>query len=74
MKENIFWDYKNVLKTLPFYNILTDFMEKSKIKRLSNVELLNELPFYKSSNIKNISEAFKRFAPSYSIEIVDKKR
>ena len=63
-----------MLKTLPFYNILIDFMEKSKIKRLSNVELLNELPFYNSLNIKKISEKFKRFAPSYSIEIVDKKR
>ena len=73
MKETNFWDYKNVLKTQPFYNILTDFMEKSKIKRLSNVELLNVLLFYDSLSIKEISETFKRYAKSFSIEIVDKK-
>ena len=40
MKEINVWDNKNLLKTLPFYNILIDFMEKPKIKRLSNTELL----------------------------------
>ena len=73
MKEINFWDYKKLLKILPFYNILIDFMEKPKIKRLSNVELLNELPFYNSLSIKEISEAFERYAKSFSIEIVDKK-
>ena len=34
-------------------------MEKPKIKRLSNAELLYELPFYDSLNIKEISKAFK---------------
>ena len=73
MRELDFWDYKKLLKILPFYNILIDFMEKPKIKRLSNVELLNVLPFYNSLSIKEISEAFKRYAESFSIEIVDKK-
>ena len=27
-------------------HILIDFMKQSKIKNLTNVELLNELPFY----------------------------
>ena len=73
MKELDFGDYKKLLKILPFYNILIDFMEKPKIKRLSNVELLNVLPFYNSLSIKEISEAFKRYEKSFSIEIVDKK-
>ena len=73
MSELDFWDYKKLLKILPFYNILIDFIEKPKIKRLSNVELLNVLPFYNSLSIKEISEAFKRYAKSFSIEIVDKK-
>ena len=51
MKEVNFWDYKKLLRILPFYNILIDFMEKPKIKRLSNVELLSELPFYNSLSI-----------------------
>ena len=73
MKEINFWDYKKLFKILPFYNILIDFMEKPKIKRLSNVELLNVLPFYNSISIKEISEAFKRYAKRFSIEIVDRK-
>ena len=73
MKELDFWDYKKIFKILPFYNILIDFMEKPKIKRLSNVELLNVLLFYNSLSIKEISEAFKRYTKSFSIEIVDKK-
>ena len=48
-------------------------MEKPKTKRLSNVELLNVLPFYNSLSIKEISKAFKRYAKSFSIEIVYKK-
>ena len=73
MKELDFWDHKKLLKILPFYNILIDFMEKPKIKRLSNVELLNVLSFYNSLSIKKISEAFKRYAKIFYIELVDKK-
>ena len=42
MKEINPWDNKNLLKILPFYIILID---SPKIKKSSNVELLNELPF-----------------------------
>ena len=51
MKETNVWNNKDLLKILPFYNIL---IEKPKIKRLSNAELLDELPFYDSLNIKEI--------------------
>ena len=70
MKETNIWDNKNLLKILPFYNILIDF---PRIKRLSNAELLYELPFYDSLNIKEISKAFKRYAESFRIEIIDLK-
>ena len=74
MKENIdFLDNINLLKILPFYNILIDFMEQPKVKRLTNAELLNELPFYNSLNIKEMSEAFRRYPRSFSIEIADRK-
>ena len=52
MKEINLVDNKTLLKNLPFYNILIDFIQKSKIKKLTNVELLNELPFYKSLNVR----------------------
>ena len=54
-----FWDYKKLLKILPFYNILIDSTEKPKIKRLSNVELLNVLPFYNSLYIKDYQKHLK---------------
>ena len=40
---------------------------------LTNVELLNELPFYNSLNIKEIAEVLKRYSKSFNIEIIDKK-
>ena len=43
--KNEFWnenEAKNLFQTLPFYNVL---IEKPEIKKLSNVELLHELPF-----------------------------
>ena len=70
MKEINVWDNKYLLKILLFYNILID---SPKIKKLSNAELLHELPFYDSLNIKEISKAFKRYAKSFSIEIIDSK-
>ena len=73
MKETNVWDCKITLKIFPFYNILIHFMEKPKIKELSNAELLYELPFYDSLSIKEISKAFRRYAKSFSIEIIDSK-
>ena len=37
-----FWDTKKLFQILPFYNIL---IENPKIKHLSDIELLHELPF-----------------------------
>ena len=68
MKETNVWDNKN-----SNCNILIDFMKKPKMKRLSNAELLYELPFYDSLNIKEISKALKRYEKSFSIEIIDSK-
>ena len=57
-------------KELPFYNVS---IEKPKIKRLKNVDLLAELPFYDQLNIIKTEQAFTRYAMSYKVEIVDKK-
>ena len=62
------WNNINLLKILPFYNILIDFMEKPKVKKLTNVELLHELPFYNSLRVKEISEAFRRYARSIPLK------
>ena len=57
-------------KELPFYNVS---IEKPKIKRLKNVDLLAELPFYDQLNIIKTEQAFTGYAMSYKVEIVDKK-
>ena len=57
-------------KELPFYNVSID---KSKIKRLKNIDLLAELPFYDKLNIIKTDHAFSGYAMSYKVEIVDKK-
>ena len=48
-------------------------MQQPKVKKLTNVEMLNKLPFYNSLNVKEIAEAFRRYAKSFNIEMVDKK-
>ena len=54
-------------KKLPFYN---EPIEKPKIKRLKNNDLLAELLFY---NQLKTEHAFSGYAMSYKVEIVDKK-
>ena len=55
--KNEFWNEKEAKKlTLPFYNVS---IEKPEIKKLSNVELLHELPFYDELSITEVSKAFK---------------
>ena len=63
-------DDVNYFKELPFYN---EFIEKPKIKRLKNVDLLAEQPFYEQLNIIKTDQAFKGYAKSYKVEIVEKK-
>ena len=64
------WDAKQLFQILPFYNT---FIEKPDIKKLFNVKLLEELPFYNELSIVKNNSAFSGYARSYKIEIVDKK-
>ena len=73
MNEQCNLDNKQVLKILPFYNVLIDFIKSDAVKKFNNVKLMNKLPFYKDLSVKEISEAFKRHAKRYRVEIVDKK-
>ena len=49
------------------------FIDKPKIKRLKNIDLLSELPFYDQLNIIKTDQAFSGYARSYKVEIVEKK-
>ena len=55
---------------IPFYN---DPIEKPKIKRLTDINLLAELPFYEQLSIIKTNQAFKGYAMSYKVEIVEGK-
>ena len=60
----------NYFKELPFYN---KPIEKPKIKRLKNIDLLAEQPFYEQLSIIKTNQAFKGYAMSYKVEIIEKK-
>ena len=51
----------NYFKELPFLNVSID---KPKIKRLKNVDLLAEQPFYEQLSIIKTNQAFKGYAMS----------
>ena len=57
-------------KELSLFNVA---IEKPKIKRLKNIDLLYELPFYDQLNIIKTDHAFGGYGMSYKVEIVDKK-
>ena len=58
-------------KELPFYN---KHIEKPNIKRLKNIDLLSELLLYEELNIIKTNHAFRGYARSYKVELVEKKR
>ena len=68
-----FWyekEAKRLFQELPFYNVL---IEKPFINRLKNINLLSDFPFFDELSISKILEAFKRYAKSYKVEILDLK-
>ena len=60
----------NYFKELLFYNVSID---KPKIKRLSDINLLAELPFYERLSVIKTDQAFSGYAMSYKVEIVERK-
>ena len=62
-------DIINYFKELYFYN---KPIEKS-VKSSKNIDRLVELPFYEQLSIIKTDQAFKGYAMSYKVEIVEKK-
>ena len=48
-------------------------IDKPKIKHLSNINLLAELPFHEQLSIIKTDQAFSGYARSYKVEIVERK-
>ena len=49
-------DVVDYFKELPFYN---KHIKKTKLKRLKNINLLPELPFYDELNVMKANHAFR---------------
>ena len=60
---------KELLRKQPFYK---QPIKKTRVKKLSNHELLSELPFYDDINILRKERAFKKYAETYEVEIINK--
>lgn len=63
-------EVKRSFKELPFYGVL---IKRPYTKRLNNIGMLRELPFYDTLNITKTSEAFNGYALSYSVKVIDSK-
>ena len=57
-------------KDLPFNN---KPIEKPKIKRLKNIDLLSELSFYEELNVIKTDRTFRGYAMSCKVEMIEKK-
>ena len=63
-------NYEKLLQEQPFYK---QPIKKPRIKKLSNQELLRELPFYDDINISRKERAFRGYAETYKAEIVNNR-
>ena len=61
---------KKLLSEQPFYK---QSIEKPHIKKLSNYELLRELPLCDDINISRKERAFRGYAETYKVEIINNK-
>ena len=67
------WNEKEVKKPFKRLSFYKTSIKKPYAKRLNNIDILHELPFYDELNIIKVSKAFKGYARSYSIEVIDSK-
>ena len=63
-------DVVDYFKKLLFYN---KYIEKPENKRLKDIDLLSELPFYEELKQIKTNHAFRRYVMSSKVEIIEKK-
>ena len=71
-----------VLSKIKSYPSLVDYIketffykepiEKPKIKLLKNIDLLSELPFYEELSVIKTDHAFRGYAKSFKVEIIER--
>ena len=63
-------DAADYFKELPFYN---KPIKKPKVKLLKNIDGLAELPFYEQLSITKTDQAFRGYAMTYKVKIIERK-
>ena len=63
-------DAADYFEELPFYN---KPIKKPKVKRLKNINRLSELSFYEQLSVIKTNQAFRGYAMSYKVEIIERK-
>ena len=58
------FDAVDYFKELPFHN---KPIEKLKVKRLKNIDRLDELPFYEQLSLIKTNQAFRGYAMSHKV-------
>ena len=72
-KTAILWKVKPHYDAVDYFKFYNKPIEKSKVKRLKNIDWLAELPFYEQLSIIKTDQAFTGYAISYKVEIIEKK-
>ena len=62
-------DAVDYFKKLPFYN---KPIENPKVKCLKNIDQLAELSFYEQLSLIKTNQAFRGYAMSYKVEIIER--
>ena len=63
-------DAVDYFKELPFYK---KQIKNPKVELLKNIDLLSELPFYEELNVLKTDHAFRGYAMSYKVKLVEEK-
>ena len=63
-------DAVDYFKELPFYN---KPIKKPKVKHLKNIDQLANLPFYEQLSVIKTNQAFRGYAMSYQVAIIERK-
>ena len=63
-------DAVDYFKELPFYD---KPIKKPKVKRLKNIDQLGEFPFNEQLSVIKTNQAYRGYAMSYKVEIIERK-
>ena len=63
-------DAADYFEELPFYN---KPIKKPKVKRLKNINRLSELSFYEQLSVIKTNQAFRGYAMSCKVKIIERK-